>query len=109
MRVVADVQRHVIAIDGITHGPVPTSVSVTEVGLAFKLSVRYIHQAIRDGNADLHALDLVAPLVLVRKPDARSIIFARGIDPRVAFGVLSKNHSTKTSDRQRMPGIIEID
>ena len=73
VHVVADVQRDVVVVDRILDQPVPARVAVAEVGLADELAVRDVDQVVRDRDADLHALDFVAPLILVRPPDARRL------------------------------------
>jgi hypothetical protein len=84
VRVVADVERDVVRVDRILHEPVPPRVAVAEVGLAEELAVRDVDEIVRDGDADLHPFDLIAPLILVRPPDRRAFALAGGIDPRAA-------------------------
>ena len=64
--------------------PVPARVAAANIGFAGELAVRNIDQAIGDGDADVHALGLVAPLILVGPPDAGARAFAGGVDPDLA-------------------------
>ena len=84
VHVVADVQRHVVGVDRVVNAPVPARVAVAEIGLADEPAVRDVDQIVRDGDAQLHPLRLVAPLILVRPPDAGALPLARGGDPVLA-------------------------
>jgi len=44
--------------------PVPARIAITEISLAYELSVGDIDQAVGNRHADLHAFHLVAPLGL---------------------------------------------
>src|SRR5262245_40456135 len=67
--------------------PIPPRVAVAEVLLADEDAVRHVGEAVRDGNADVRAVDFVAPLIFARPPCARPGALAHGIDERFAVRV----------------------
>ena len=109
VHVVADVQRDVVVVDWILHQPIPTRVAVAEVRLADKLSVRNVNEIVRNRDADLHRLDFVAPLVLVRPPDAGAFSLARRVNPGPASRIFTEGNATKPARLERIPGIVEVD
>jgi len=75
------------------YGPIPSRISVTEVGLAHEPSVRNIDEAVRDRHANLHVFDFIA--VFVRPPYACPDAFARRVNPRMAGGIFSKGEASE--------------
>ena len=108
MLVLADVQRNVVVVDGVVNHPLPAGVAVTQIGLAHELAVGDVHQAVGDGDAELHVLHLVTPLVLVGPPEAGADALAGGEDPRPAGGVLAEGEAAKPAGRLRRSGIVEV-
>ena len=102
-------RRDVVVVDGIVDEPVPAGVAVAEIGLAHEFSVRDIDEIVRNRHADLHALDFVAPLVLVRPPDARADSFAGGVDPGTASRIFAKREAAESACFEGIPGVVEID
>src|ERR1700749_3502331 len=109
MLIIADVQGDVVIIDGIMHHPIPARVSVAKISLAHKLSVGNIYKVIWDSNTNLHALNLIAPLVFVGPPDARSYAFARGVNPWMARCICSKGEASKSALVDWRPGVVKVD
>src|ERR1700735_5926805 len=107
MDIVADIQRNIVVVDRIVHEPIPPRVPVSEIRLANELPVRYIHQVVRNRDADTHVLDFVAPLVLVWPPHARAYAFTRRVNPWMAFRVLSERVNAEPPRCYRSPGVIE--
>ena len=91
------------------HQPIPTRVAIAEVGLADKLSVRYVSEIVRYGDADLHRLNFVFPLILVRPPDAGAFSLASCEDPWTASRVLAKREAAEAACSLRCAGVVEID
>ena len=108
MHVVADVQRNVVIVDGILHEPVPARVAVAQIGLADKLSVGNIHQAVGNGDADAHVLNFVAPLIFVGPPDTGADVFARGVDPGMAGRILAEGDAAEAAYLRRIAGVVEV-
>ena len=109
VHVVADVQRDVVVVDGIVNQPIPARVAIAQVGLAHEFSVGDIDQAVGNRHADFHALHFIAPLVLVRPPDAGAGLFARGVDPGMAGRVFAEGDSAKAAGLDGMARIVEVD
>lgn len=109
MDVVAYVEGNIVVVDGIVDEPVPPRVAVAEIGLAEESSVRDINQTIGNRNTDFHALHFVAPLVFVGPPDAGADAFARGENPRMAFGIFVEGEAAEAALLARISGIVEVD
>ena len=101
MFILADIQRDVIVIDWILHQPVPTRVAISQIGLPQKLSIRNINEVVGYRNADLHRVNFVPPLVLVRPPVARADVLAGGGDPVAAGRILLERNAAKPRGRLR--------
>jgi hypothetical protein len=95
--VVSDVQRDVVVVDRVLDVPVPAGIAITEIGLADEFAIRDVDEIVGDRDAQLHLLDLVAPLVLVRPPDAGSLPLTRGVDPVPPFGVRPESNPTESA------------
>src|SRR5215831_14829108 len=91
------------------HGPIPSGVAVTQVGLADKLAVRNIDEIDWNGHADIHAFDLIVPLILVRPPHQGTWAFARAVDPGMAGRVIFKRETAEPTGLLRCAGVIEVD
>ena len=109
MLVAADVQRDVVVVDRVLDEPVPTRIAVAEVGPAHESAVRHVDQVVGNRDADLHPLDFVAPLILVRPPDARAFVLAGGRDPVMASCVLAERHPAESPLFLGLTRVVEID
>src|SRR4051794_27736501 len=109
MLVAPDIERNAVVIDGILHQPVPARVAVTQIRLAHELAVGDIDESIGDGDADLHRLDLVVPLIFVGPPNAGADALAGGVDPRAAGRVLLESDGAEAASFDGIAGIVEID
>ena len=90
--------------------PVPARVAVAEIGLADELAVGDIDQTVGNGDADLHVLDFVAPLILVGPPDAGALAFAGGVDPRDGRPDPCPNvKPPKRPAADGIAGVVEVD
>src|SRR6266478_8263740 len=99
VRIVPDVQRDVVVVDGILHQPIPTCVSIVKISLADELPVRNISEIVRYLDADLHRLDFVFPLIFVRPPDAGAFALASSENPWTANWVFAESEATETANR----------
>src|SRR6266550_1992799 len=106
--VIAAAQRDVVVVDRVVDRPVPPRVAVAEIGLAGERAVGDVHQAVRHGDADLHALRLVPPLFLVRPPVAGADVLARSCDPVASRGVLLERETAESRNRFGRPRVIEV-
>src|SRR5215469_16890795 len=108
MLIIAYVQGNIVVIDRIMYPPIPSRVAIAEVRLAHELSIRHIDQSVRDRDTDLHILDLVAPLLLVRPPNACPYAFARGVNPGVTCGILPESKTTEPARLGGGTGVVEV-
>src|SRR5215831_13825638 len=90
------------------HPPIPSRVAIAEVSLAHELSIRHIDQSVRDRDTDLHILDLVAPLLLVRPPNACTNAFASGVNPGVTRGIFPESKTTEPARLGGSSGVVEV-
>src|SRR6266498_2648128 len=97
MDIIANVQGDVVVVDGILDQPIPTCVAVTQICLSEKLAVRNVNQIMRNRDANSHALNLVAPLVLIRPPDTGSLFLAGSVNPGVTRGIFPESDTSKPS------------
>src|SRR4030095_7435417 len=109
MLVAGDVYRDAVVVDWVLHEPVPAGVAVAKIGLAHEASIRDVHQIAGDGDADLHALHFVAPLILVRPPYPCAFVFARSRDPGMSCAVGAARHAAEPALLLRQAGIVKID
>jgi hypothetical protein len=58
---------------------------------------------------EAHLVGLVAPLVLARPPDARSLALAGRVDPVVAVGVLAERDPAESARFLRLARVVELD
>ena len=88
--------------------PVPARISIAQIGLAHEPAVRHIDQPVGNGDADVHLLCLIAPLVLVGPPHAGPVALAGGGDPDAACRILLESQSAEAANLLRMSGVIKV-
>src|SRR5262245_36719494 len=109
MLVGPDIDRDTVIIDRIADVPVPAREAVAQVLFADETAVGGVHQSIRYGDADVHRVDLVAPLVLIRPPDAGALPLAGRVNPVSPFRVFAKREPAKAARLKGSPGVVKVD
>src|SRR6185437_14735010 len=107
--VVADVQGHVVIVDGVMVVPVPAGVTVMQIGFAHEFAVGDVDETVRNGDADLHVLDFVTPLIFVGPPDAGTIVFAGRNHPGTAGGILAEGDAAEAAGAYWESFVVEDD
>ena len=96
-------------VDRILDLPVPARVAVAEIRLAGEPAVGDVHEIARDGDAEIHPFDFVAPLILVRPPDAGALALARRGDPGPPGRIRRERHPAEASLLARHARVVELD
>jgi len=87
----------------VVDAPVPLRVAVAEIALARKAAVRDLDEVAGDFDGDVHALDLVAPLIFIWPPQAGADAFAGGVDQGVAGDVLLEGEDAEAAGLDGVP------
>jgi hypothetical protein len=88
--------------------PVPACVAVAEIGLTLEASIGDLDQAAGGLDANIHILDFIAPLVLIRPPYARALFFAGGIDQGLSHGIFAEDKAVETTHLHGVARVIEL-
>jgi hypothetical protein len=100
--ILADVERDIVVVDGVMHAPLPFGVAIAKVAAGDEAAVAYVHEAVRHGDVEFHAiLRLVAPLVLVGPPDAGAFALAGRSDPGLACFIVVEAEAAEAPLRHR--------
>src|SRR3989304_4632553 len=94
MRVLPDIDRHVVIVDRIAYEPIVFCPASGEFLCPSQAAVRNVHQAFWYRDAEKHAVGLVGLVILVRPPHAGSQSLACHRYPWIAAGVLRPRESS---------------
>ena len=109
----ADVEGHVVGVDGVGDVPVPLGVAGVLAGerdLRNEAAVRDVGERVGDRDGEIHAvLRLFAPLVFAGPEDGAAVVFVGGEDPGAAGGIGLEGHAAEPPLGDGVAGVIDVD
>src|SRR3546814_4220745 len=108
MHIVADVSRHVVIVDRVTHEPIETRVAIAEVFTAAKPAIGHIGKAIGHADADEHAIHFVRLVVFVGQPYTGTETLAGRGDPVLFVAVFLEIKAAISRGQFSLYGVARI-